>query len=328
MADRPSIDLSGSPLAIHIVGIGGAGMSAIATVLASMGHRVSGSDLKGSAFLDRLRALGVDVRVGHDAANVGDVDVVAASTAIPATQPRDRRGPRAHHPRAAACGDPLRGRRDQARSRRGRHPREDDDIVDARPRAGRGRSCTRRSSSAASSTRSAPVRCGTAVATFSSSRPTRATARSSSCPRKPCWSRTSSRTTSSTTAPSTPCGPRSTASSTKPPGHTSSASTTRSRPGSERHVGAVGYGTNEAADYRMVDVDDRTRGSAVHARAARRWGVGGVASHPRPAQRPQRRRSDGDGDRARRRTRGGRAGARAVCRGRPQIRAPRRVSAA
>ena len=87
MADRPSIDLSGSPLAIHIVGIGGAGMSAIATVLASMGHRVSGSDLKGSAFLDRLRALGVDVRVGHDAANVGDVDVVAASTAIPPTNP-------------------------------------------------------------------------------------------------------------------------------------------------------------------------------------------------------------------------------------------------
>ena len=43
--------------------------------------------MKGSAFLDRLRALGVDVRVGHDAANVGDVDVVAASTAIPPTNP-------------------------------------------------------------------------------------------------------------------------------------------------------------------------------------------------------------------------------------------------
>ena len=63
------------------------GMSAIATVLAAMGHRVSGSDLKGSAFLDRLRDLGVDVRVGHDAANVRDVDVVAVSTAIPPTNP-------------------------------------------------------------------------------------------------------------------------------------------------------------------------------------------------------------------------------------------------
>jgi UDP-N-acetylmuramate--alanine ligase len=81
------IDLSGSSLSIHIVGIGGAGMSAIATVLAGMGHRVTGSDLKGSSFLDRLRAVGVDVRIGHDAAHVGDVDVVAVSTAIPATNP-------------------------------------------------------------------------------------------------------------------------------------------------------------------------------------------------------------------------------------------------
>ncbi len=74
--------------------------------------------------------------------------------------------------------------------------------------------------------------------------------------------------------------------------------------------------------------DDRTRGSAVHARTARRRGVAGVASHPRSAQRAQRRRSDGDGDRARRGTRGGGAGARAVCRGRPPIRAPRAVPAA
>ena len=53
---------------IHVVGVGGAGMSAIAEVLATMGHEVTGSDLKASTGLERLRALGVTVRVGHDAA--------------------------------------------------------------------------------------------------------------------------------------------------------------------------------------------------------------------------------------------------------------------
>src|SRR5207247_11430155 len=74
------LDLA-SPKRIHVVGVGGAGMSAIATVLARMGHVVSGSDLKASAGLERLRALGVHVTVGHDAANVGDIDAVTTSTA-------------------------------------------------------------------------------------------------------------------------------------------------------------------------------------------------------------------------------------------------------
>ncbi len=81
-----SLDLR-TPHRLHVVGIGGAGMSAIATVLVGMGHQVSGSDLKESPGLDRLRALGVDVSVGHDAANLGDVDAVAISTAVPATNP-------------------------------------------------------------------------------------------------------------------------------------------------------------------------------------------------------------------------------------------------
>ena len=80
-------DLS-TPLAVHIVGAGGAGMSAIATTLAAMGHKVSGSDMKHSRSLDRLQALGVDVAVGHAAANVGDdVALVAVSTAIPNSNP-------------------------------------------------------------------------------------------------------------------------------------------------------------------------------------------------------------------------------------------------
>ncbi|MGI8810648.1 MAG: UDP-N-acetylmuramate--L-alanine ligase [Acidimicrobiales bacterium] len=81
------VDLS-RPLAIHVVGLGGAGMSAIAEVLVAMGHRVSGSDLRPSAVLDRLLSLGVDAAVGHDGAHLGaDVDAVAISTAIAPDNP-------------------------------------------------------------------------------------------------------------------------------------------------------------------------------------------------------------------------------------------------
>jgi UDP-N-acetylmuramate--alanine ligase len=63
-------------------------MSAIAAVLAAMGHQVSGSDLKASPGLERLRALGVTVSIGHDATNVpAEVDAVTISTAIPERNP-------------------------------------------------------------------------------------------------------------------------------------------------------------------------------------------------------------------------------------------------
>jgi len=81
------VDLS-VPRRVHIVGVGGSGMSAIATVLAAMGHQVSGSDLKTSKAFERLRGLGVDVTIGHDAGNVGaDVEIITRSTAIPDTNP-------------------------------------------------------------------------------------------------------------------------------------------------------------------------------------------------------------------------------------------------
>ena len=67
---------------MHIVGIGGAGMSAIATVLVGMGHHVSGSDLKESVALERLRGLGVCTFVGHDVDHLGDAEIVARSSAI------------------------------------------------------------------------------------------------------------------------------------------------------------------------------------------------------------------------------------------------------
>ena len=72
-----------TPQRIHVIGIGGAGMNAIATVLAQMGHTVSGSDLRDGPGLDRLRAMDVEVHIDHDAANLGEVDAVAISTAIP-----------------------------------------------------------------------------------------------------------------------------------------------------------------------------------------------------------------------------------------------------
>ncbi len=72
------------PHAVHVVGVGGAGMSAIAGVLAAMGHTVTGSDLRASAGFDRLLARGVEVAIGHDEGNVGPaVEILTRSTAIP-----------------------------------------------------------------------------------------------------------------------------------------------------------------------------------------------------------------------------------------------------
>ncbi len=68
---------------VHVVGIGGAGMSAIATVLSGMGHRVSGSDVKGSAVTERLRAMGIGVTIGHAPASVVEADLVTYSPAVP-----------------------------------------------------------------------------------------------------------------------------------------------------------------------------------------------------------------------------------------------------
>ena len=82
MSGGTFFDLS-RPRRIHVVGIGGPGMNAIAQVLCEMGHQVSGSDIHESEVLDRLRALGVSIIVGHDATVVQNCDVVTASTAIP-----------------------------------------------------------------------------------------------------------------------------------------------------------------------------------------------------------------------------------------------------
>ena len=72
---------------VHFVGIGGAGMSGIAEVLANQGYQVSGSDLAASSVTRRLAGMGVRIAIGHVAGNVAGADAVVVSTAVPADNP-------------------------------------------------------------------------------------------------------------------------------------------------------------------------------------------------------------------------------------------------
>jgi UDP-N-acetylmuramate--alanine ligase len=67
---------------LHFVGIGGAGMSGLALVAHDLGARVSGSDLAESSYLRRLRAAGLEPRIGHDPDNVPPGAELVLSTAI------------------------------------------------------------------------------------------------------------------------------------------------------------------------------------------------------------------------------------------------------
>jgi UDP-N-acetylmuramate--alanine ligase len=83
---------------VHFIGIGGIGMSGIAELLANLEYVVSGSDEKRSPITDRLATLGIRVSLGHDAANVGDADVVVVSSAVRATNPEVREAARRQIP--------------------------------------------------------------------------------------------------------------------------------------------------------------------------------------------------------------------------------------
>lgn len=72
---------------IHMVGIGGSGMSGIAEVLLNLGYTVHGSDLSDSPVVARLRDLGARISIGHSAANVGDAHVLVKSTAVRSDNP-------------------------------------------------------------------------------------------------------------------------------------------------------------------------------------------------------------------------------------------------
>lgn len=67
---------------IHFVGIGGIGMSGIAEVMHNLGYKVQGSDITEGYVVERLRQRGINVMIGHDAANIGDAAVLVTSTAV------------------------------------------------------------------------------------------------------------------------------------------------------------------------------------------------------------------------------------------------------
>ena len=72
---------------VHFVGIGGIGMSGIAEVMNNLGYTVQGSDLNESPVVERLRAQGISVRLGHEKENVEGASVVVTSTAVKRTNP-------------------------------------------------------------------------------------------------------------------------------------------------------------------------------------------------------------------------------------------------
>ncbi|MHB8452198.1 MAG: UDP-N-acetylmuramate--L-alanine ligase, partial [Mycobacteriales bacterium] len=104
------IDLS----RVHLIGVGGAGMSGIARILLARGATVSGSDAKDSVTLATLRALGATVSVGHDPAQVPERSTVVVSSAIRDTNPElveARRREMVVVQRAACLGALMVGRR-------------------------------------------------------------------------------------------------------------------------------------------------------------------------------------------------------------------------
>jgi UDP-N-acetylmuramate--alanine ligase len=84
--EAPRPDLSGGRR-VHVVAAGGSGMSAIATVLAGLGHQVTGSDAADGPYLRHLMATGLDVRVGHHPDLARRAEVVVRSTAVPDSDP-------------------------------------------------------------------------------------------------------------------------------------------------------------------------------------------------------------------------------------------------
>lgn len=89
--DLPPVDALGP---VHLVGVGGAGMSVVAALLAARGVAVSGSDARDGAVLRALAALGVRVEVGHAAGHLGDARTVVVSSAVPADNPERAEGRR------------------------------------------------------------------------------------------------------------------------------------------------------------------------------------------------------------------------------------------
>ena len=89
---------------IHMIGIGGSGMSGIAEVLLNLGYEVHGSDMADGPVVQRLRSLGADIHIGHAAGNVDDVNVLVKSSAVAEDNPEVVPPPEGY-PGDSPCGD-------------------------------------------------------------------------------------------------------------------------------------------------------------------------------------------------------------------------------
>lgn len=99
---------------VHFIGIGGIGMCGLAELLRNMGGQVSGSDLSENANTARLKAMGVEIALGHAAANIADAEVVVYSSAVKADNPEFREARRLKIPlipRAEALAEMMRLKR-------------------------------------------------------------------------------------------------------------------------------------------------------------------------------------------------------------------------
>jgi UDP-N-acetylmuramate--alanine ligase len=72
---------------VHFVGIGGIGMSGIAEVMLNLGYKVQGSDIKANPNVERLRAKGAQIAIGHAGENVEGAGAIVVSTAIKPDNP-------------------------------------------------------------------------------------------------------------------------------------------------------------------------------------------------------------------------------------------------
>jgi len=99
---------------VHFIGIGGIGMCGLAELLKNMGGRVTGSDLVENPQTQRLRSLGIDIKIGHHPENVRNAEVVVYSSAVRTDNPEFREARRLKIPlipRAEALAEIMRLKR-------------------------------------------------------------------------------------------------------------------------------------------------------------------------------------------------------------------------
>src|SRR5690349_17895809 len=99
---------------VHFIGIGGIGMCGLAELLRNMGAPVSGSDLGENAQTQRLKKMGIDVRLGHSPENVHGAEVVVYTSAVKPSNPEFKEARRLKIPlipRAEALAEIMRLKR-------------------------------------------------------------------------------------------------------------------------------------------------------------------------------------------------------------------------